>query len=231
MTDAAASSEAEAPGAAETRPGPWSTLRASPAGAGALLAGFCFASALALSIADEVTRDAIAQRAAEDLQASLTQVIPASLHDNDPGARLRHVTDAAEGDVEVHIAAMGREVTGLAFELTGYGYGGAIRVLVGLDPGGEILGARVLAHAETPGLGDKIEAAKADWIFDFDGRSLASMPEEGWALKRDGGVFDQFSGASITPRAVVNTVRRALELFARHRAALTAPITPEEAAR
>ena len=118
----------------------------------------------------------------------------------------------------------------VAFELTGYGYGGAIKVLVGLSPAGEVLGARVLAHAETPGLGDKIEAAKADWIFDFDGRSLASLPKEDWALKRDGGVFDQFSGASITPRAVVTTVRRALELFGRNRAALTAPLTPEEKA-
>ena len=225
--DPAAAAETAETGA---KPGLLALLRAHPGGAGALLGAFCFASALTLSLADQLTRDAIAQRAAEDLQASLTQVIPPALHDNDPGAQLRHVADPAEGPTAVHIAATGGQVTAVAFELTGYGYGGAIKVLVGLSPAGEVLGARVLAHAETPGLGDKIEAAKADWIFDFDGRSLASLPKEDWALKRDGGVFDQFSGASITPRAVVTTVRRALELFGRNRAALTAHLTPEEKA-
>lgn len=206
-------------------------LGATPGGTGALLAAFAFGSALILSLADEATKGAIAERAAEDLQASLVQVIPDDLHDNDPGATLREAVDPVEGPVRVHIAARGRDVTAVAFELTGYGYGGAIEVLMGVDPDGTLIGARVLSHAETPGLGDKIETAKSAWVLDFTGRSLSNTAPAAWALKRDGGAFDQFSGASITPRAVVGAVHRGLEFFDRNRAALTAPLSAEEAAR
>lgn len=91
---------------------------------------------------------------------------------------------------------------------------------------GTILGARVLSHTETPGLGDKIEIGKDDWIEAFAGRSLADPGPAGWKVRRDGGVFDQFSGATITPRAVVGTIHRGLTLFDRHRAELLAPLPP-----
>ena len=87
---------------------------------------------------------------------------------------------------------------------------------------GVLLGVRVLSHAETPGLGDKIELAKSDWIEGFTGHSLTDPAPEGWKVRKDGGVFDQFSDATITPRAVVGTVHRGLAFFARNRDALLA---------
>jgi electron transport complex protein RnfG len=78
----------------------------------------------------------------------------------------------------------------------------------------------VVAHRESPGLGDKVEARKSDWIRDFDNRSLRDPDSDGWAVKKDGGVFDQFTGATITPRAVVAAVHRALSYYATHREAM-----------
>lgn len=96
------------------------------------------------------------------------------------------------------------------------GYNGPIRLLVGIEEGGRLAGVRVTSHRETPGLGDGIDAAKSDWILQFDGRSLSDPEPPGWAVERDGGEFDQFTGATITPRAVVEAVQRALEYHALH---------------
>lgn len=197
-------------------------LREMPAGHGLLLGLFALFTALILAVSDELTRGPIADRAAEDLAASLSQVLPEELHDNEVTATSVVIEDAEEGTVTVYRATMDGAVTGVAFDLTGYGYGGAIRVLVGIDPEGTLLGARVLAHAETPGLGDKIEEAKDDWILGFSGRSLGNPEPARWAVQKDGGVFDQFSGATITPRAVVFTVRRGLEFFELHKDELLA---------
>jgi electron transport complex protein RnfG len=93
-----------------------------------------------------------------------------------------------------------------------------VLVLVGIDRTGMLLGARVLKHNETPGLGDKIDLAKSPWILSFDGLSLATLPAAQWAVKKDGGVFDQMAGATITPRAVVKAVKEGLDFFAAHRA-------------
>lgn len=198
-------------------------LRRSPLAHGLVLGLFSLVTALILAASDELTRPAIARRAAEDLQAALDQVIPPALRDNQPAADRRSVIDASEGVVDVYLAARDVTVTGVAFELTGQGYTGAIRVLMAVDAEGTLLGVRVLAHAETPGLGDKIEVEKDGWIHGFSGRSLDDPAPEGWRVRKDGGVFDQFSGATITPRAVVATVHRGLALIDRHATALFAP--------
>ncbi|AZB65935.1 RnfABCDGE type electron transport complex subunit G [Cereibacter sphaeroides] len=200
--------------------------KSSPLVSGLLLGLFSLVSALMLALASDATRGPIAARSAEDLLASLAQVLPAALHDNDPTADIRTLADADEGAVRVYVAARGGAVTAVTFELTGYGYGGAIRVLMAVAADGTILGARVLSHTETPGLGDKIEIGKDDWIEGFAGRSLTDPGPAGWKVRRDGGVFDQFSGATITPRAVVGTIHRGLTLFDRHRAELLAPLPP-----
>ena len=114
---------------------------------------------------------------------------------------------------------------GVAFQMIAKGYGGDIRLLLGVDADGRLLGVRVLSHAETPGLGDKIETAKSGWALGFDGLSLGNPPVDRWKVKKDGGRFDQFSGATITPRAVVAAVRRGLEFFARQKAVILAPVT------
>lgn len=93
------------------------------------------------------------------------------------------------------------------------GYAGAIRLLVGVDTEGAVTGVHVLAHRETPGLGDGVESSKSDWVRQFDGRSLGDPQVDGWRIRRDGGEFDQLTGASVTPRAIVKAVRETLEYF------------------
>lgn len=100
------------------------------------------------------------------------------------------------------------------------GYNGDIHLLAGIYADGRLAGVRVVSHRETPGLGDGIESERSDWVQAFDGRSLGDPETSGWAVRRDGGEFDQFTGATITPRAVVAAVRMALEYFAQNRAAL-----------
>ncbi|HCE41269.1 MAG TPA: electron transport complex subunit RsxG, partial [Alcanivorax sp.] len=108
------------------------------------------------------------------------------------------------------------------------GYGGAINLIVGVDMDGRVLGVRAVPpHNETPGLGDKIERRKSDWILSFNGKSLDNPAPDGWAVKKDGGRFDSFTGATITPRAVVTAVHRALRYFNAHRDDLfAAPALP-----
>lgn len=186
-----------------------------------LLAGFALAASALLGIGDWSTRDAIELRRQEDLKASLAQVIPDELYDNDllkstvivPTESLSNVQE-----ILVYQARKQGRTIAAAFRLTAPdGYSGNINMVIGIGLNGEILGVRVIAHAETPGLGDKIEIAKSDWILSFNGRSLENPTVEQWAVKKDGGEFDQFSGATITPRAVVNTVRRGLLFFDKHR--------------
>jgi electron transport complex protein RnfG len=102
------------------------------------------------------------------------------------------------------------------------GYSGAIRLLVAVGTDGRVIGVRVLEHRETPGLGDFIETRRSDWIHGFAGRSLGDPPPAGWQVRKDGGEFDQFTGATVTPRAVVRAVRNALTYFDRHRTELLA---------
>jgi len=93
------------------------------------------------------------------------------------------------------------------------GYAGAIKMLVGVGMDGAVTGVHVLAHRETPGLGDRIESDKSDWVQQFDGRSLASPGSDDWKIRRDGGEFDALTGASVTSRAVVKAVRQTLQYF------------------
>ena len=98
------------------------------------------------------------------------------------------------------------------------GYAGPIRLLVGIRAGGNVTGVRILEHRETPGLGDGIEAARSGWVYQFDGRSLDDPPLAAWRLRADGGHFDQLTGASVTPRAVVKAIRETLLYFDAHQA-------------
>jgi electron transport complex protein RnfG len=93
---------------------------------------------------------------------------------------------------------------------TDQGYNGPIKMLLALDRNQKIAGFRVIEHRETPGLGDKIDADKTNWILQFDGMSYASITPELWAITKDGGQFDAFTGATITPRAVINALAETL---------------------
>jgi len=98
------------------------------------------------------------------------------------------------------------------------GYAGPIRLLIGITMDGSITGVRVLAHKETPGLGDRVETGKSDWVLQFDGRSLKNPEPAKWAIKGDGGQFDQLTGASVTPRSIVRAIRETLTWFEANRA-------------
>lgn len=100
------------------------------------------------------------------------------------------------------------------------GYSGAIRLLVGIDANGVVTGVHVLEHRETPGLGDLVETGKSDWALQFKGRSLGDPVADGWSIRRDGGEFDQLTGATVTPRAIVKAVRETLEYFAANEVAV-----------
>jgi len=190
-----------------------------------VLGGFSLAATGLLAVAYGLTREPIEQSAREDLRRSLEQVIPASIHDNNPAA------DTVQLQLDgtpllVYQARQAGHVTGVAFETSRKGYSGEIRLLLGIDERGKLLGVRVLKHTETPGLGDKIEVTRSDWITRFTGKSLGDPPDAQWAVKKDGGPFDQFAGATITPRAVVNGVRDGLRLFAAHRKTFLEEVSP-----
>jgi electron transport complex protein RnfG len=100
------------------------------------------------------------------------------------------------------------------------GYSGRIELLVGVEGQGQVTAVRVLKHRETPGLGDKVDLRISDWILSFSGKTLTSDNDNLWAVKKDGGQFDQFTGATITPRAVVKAVKRAVQYYQVHQAEL-----------
>jgi len=107
------------------------------------------------------------------------------------------------------------------------GYSGDISMIVGVNRDGTVAGVRILKHKETPGLGDKIDVKKNQWILNFDGKSLTVPVIEDWKVKKDGGAFDQFAGATITPRAVVGQIKRVLEFAQANPQLFETPSTPE----
>ena len=184
-----------------------------------LLGGIALVAAVFLILGNIATKLSIQLRVYEDLEHSLAIVIPKRLHDNDPTKDIFYALDEQGLTHTVYRARMGDEVTAVAFERFVNAYA-KVHLIMAIDAQGKVLGVRVLAHQETPGLGDKIEVKKSDWIKSFDGLSLANTPSNKWGVKKDGGMFDQFSGATITPRAVVKSVRKGLEFFRANKAAL-----------
>lgn len=125
------------------------------------------------------------------------------------------------GIQKIYFAKKDGNVSAYAYETTAPdGYSGDIRLLVGLDPKGEVLGVRVIEHHETPGLGDKIELRISNWILNFTHQSINENNLSEWAVKKDGGKFDQFSGATITPRAVVKQTKRSALIMLNNQALL-----------
>jgi electron transport complex protein RnfG len=178
---------------------------------GMLLGGVALLTSAALAFASRATEADIKAAEAADLKQSLSQVLPGE-YENDL-LKDTVTLPGKEGDVLVYRARRAGKVEAVVYRVTGHGYAGNILCVMGVSREGKILGVRVLSHKETPGLGDKIEPAKADWIHSFEGKYLGDPPLEKWAVKKDGGIFDQFAGATITPRGVVNAVKGGLEFF------------------
>lgn len=181
-----------------------------------------------------LTRDTIAASEEREKMALISQTLPPDLFDNDLLAEaIRLPPTEALGTREpswVYRATRGGQPAALVFEVVAPdGYAGKISLLVAVKVNGEVAGVRVVAHNETPGLGDYIEAAKSDWIRTFEGASLANTPPLQWKVQKDGGRFPYRAGATITPRAVVKAVRRTLEYFEKEGGQLfVRPATPRE---
>lgn len=166
-----------------------------------------------------------AERIARNYEAarlrSLNEVIPSGRYDNEILEDVITLRDAAlveKYDVHVYRARkQGVPVAAIFETLAPDGYAGPIRLLVGINIDGTVAGVRVLEHTETPGLGDAIEVERSDWILGFEHKSLGNPAPSLWGVKRDGGVFDQFTGATITPRLIVKTVKQSLIYFDAHR--------------
>ena len=183
--------------------------------AGLSLAIFAFISVLFVSVTNKLTYNKIAENKAMMLLQALNEVVPPNLYNNDL-AKSKMVLPAKKSgltkDAIVYFATKDNAPVAAIFEVTTLkGYSGAIKVLVGINAKDHsITGIRVIQHKETPGLGDKMEIRKSNWVLSFNGKSLQNPKLKGWHVKKDGGEFDQFTGATITPRAIVNIIRSTL---------------------
>lgn len=194
-----------------------STARAAVVLTAAAIAAFGL-----VAVVHEATRDRIAAAERARELARFDQVLGGIPHDNDlleDTLTLRdpELLGATEAVTAYRARLHGQTVAVVLEPVAPDGYSGAIRLLLAVAPDGTVLGVRAVSHRETPGLGDFIDTGKSDWMQRFAGKSLADPAAARWRVSKDGGDFDQYTGATITSRAVVGTVGRTLEFFARHR--------------
>ncbi len=182
--------------------------------AAVVLSAFSVSGVALVAVTHHLMDGRIAENQREAMQSKFAAIIPDGGFDNDPledqiQVSARELLGADR--TRVHRARQGKEAVAVILDpVVPDGYAGPIQLLVSVLRDGTVGGVRVLFHHETPGLGDKIEERKSDWVLGFDGKSLSNPTPEGWAVKRDGGEFDQFTGATITPRAIVNAVKNTL---------------------
>ena len=184
---------------------------------GSVLAVFAAITSVAIGWTYLATKDQIDTEVRRAEARQLLEIFPPETHDNDivddgfelvADTPLLGIREARQG----YRVRRDDRVIGVILPATARdGYSGDIRALVGVRDDGTVAGVRVVAHRETPGLGDKVDLRKSDWILGFDDRSLSQPDLSGWNVEKDGGVFDQFTGATVTPRAVILATRRALE--------------------
>ena len=168
-----------------------------------------------VALTEYSTSAAIAENERQLLLRNLYALLPRDRLDNDiatdtlqlPASPLLGTDDVS---TLYRARLSGEPVAAIFSSVAPNGYNGKIHLLVGVYTDGNLAGVRVVKHAETPGLGDAVEIRKSPWINVFAGKSLGNPPQERWQVKRDGGDFDQFTGATITPRAVVAAVRNTL---------------------
>ena len=192
--------------------------------AAVLLGMFAVIGTTLVSFTYESTKERIADNERQALLKKLYLLIPANHIDNDIVNDYILVSSPDLLGATQTIVYRGRKLNqpvAAVFNIVAPdGYSGSIRMLVAIKTDGTLGGVRIVSHRETPGLGDKIEARKSDWILGFQGKSLNNPQRSRWKVKRDGGDFDQFTGATITPRAVVNAVKRTLIYFQDHKEAV-----------
>ena len=182
-----------------------------------LIAIFTLVVGSALAATNALTKDRIAEEVLKAQSKALNEVVPSHLRSNTLLSSPFTLSPATQQALNLDNDSVGwqasnnNQITAVVVPVTATdGYSGDIDLLVGIDRNLNITGVRVVTHTETPGLGDKIELRKSDWILSFNGTSI-QIPSSDWAVKKDGGQFDQFTGATITPRGVVNSVYMALQ--------------------
>ncbi len=189
-----------------------------------LLALFALITALILASTDRVTEDRIAESERLAAQKALFEIVPLARHNNDLLVDLQPIPEqywlalGLDNGGDVHIARLDDQpVAAIVPSITTDGYSGDIAMIVGINFDGTVAGVRVVDHKETPGLGDKVELRKSDWILSFNGKSLNNPEISKWNVKKDRGDFDQFTGATITPKAVIHQIAKTLEYFEKDR--------------
>lgn len=198
---------------------------------GTILFLFAAIGTLLVAYTFDATEEQIALNERETLLRKLHQLVPADSHDNvlleDTLTVRNRALLGTDEPVTVYRARMaGKPVAVVLSPIAPDGYSGTIKLLVGINSDGQLTGVRVVAHRETPGLGDGIEEERSDWILGFNGKSLWHPALGRWRVKRDGGDFDQLTGATITPRAIVKAVKQCLLYFQQHKATLFAEKEP-----
>ncbi|GAB2995987.1 electron transport complex subunit RsxG [Psychrosphaera aestuarii] len=180
-----------------------------------LLTAFAAVCTLFVAVTHIITAPVIEEQKQQDILRKLTQVLNQDKFDNNPLENCTSINDASITGInkpsKVYRATLNDEPYALIFQTqTKQGYNGRIEVMVAINATGEVQGVRSIAHQETPGLGDKIELEKSNWVLDFNGKTVKSESDSKWFVKKDGGQFDQFTGATITPRAIVNQLRQSI---------------------
>ena len=203
------------------------SMRARPLRAALLLAAAATVTVGVVAIVHDVAGPRIEANEREQRIARLAEVLGGTKYDNDLVDDVVLVRNSellgTDEPLPVHRARLaGQPVAALITAVAPDGYSASIRLLVAVAADGRLIGVRVLSHKETPGLGDGIDRRKSSWIESFAGRAIGDPPLERWKVRKDGGDFDQFTGATVTPRAVVGAVRNALLYFDAHRAELLA---------
>ena len=203
--------------------------------AGALLGLFGILGSALVALTYESTAERIARNEREALLRQLHALVPAVTVDNDLLTDTIEIQAADALGAESTTVYRGRmkdqSIAAVFSPVIAQGYNGAIKLIVAVNTDGSLGGVRVLSHKETPGLGDKIDENRSDWILGFAGRSLGDPVEVKWKVKRDGGEFDQFTGATITPRAIVKAAKQTLLYFLKYRDSLFKPAPIEETAQ
>ena len=164
------------------------------------------------------SQDAIQENVRHAEEKALLQIVPKSRHNNSMLDDAHVISDSEllglRSEKLYYIAKQDGEPTAIIFPATAReGYTGDIDLIIGINVDGSIAGVRVLSHRETPGLGDAVDYKKSQWVDGFLGKSLLNPTIDLWKVKKDKGVFDQFTGATITPRAVTKTVLQTLQYF------------------
>lgn len=178
-------------------------------------------SVLLVGITYQITQAPIAINQREAVMAALDQIIPPAEYDHDLIYHKKYVTDALLGSqtpLPAYFAYKDHHLVGVIFTVVApNGYSGAIKLLVGVYADAQLAGVRAIAHSETPGLGDKMDVHKTDWVYSFNNKSLENTPEIHWRIIKEGGVFESWTGASITPKAIIQAVHNTLTYVEHHK--------------